>query len=128
MPRLLDADICVDLARGYPPALHWFASLTERPALPGLVVMELLAGCRNSREMRATRRFTQRFQIYWPNEEDCRRAVETYARAKLSHGLSVNDALIAETAIGLGATLCTFNVKHFRVVAGLNHEQPYPKS
>jgi predicted nucleic acid-binding protein len=125
---LLDADICVDLARGYPPALQWFASLNERPALPGLVVMELLAGCRNSREMQTARKFTRRFKLYWPAEQDCERAIDTYPKARLSHGLSVNDALIAECAIGLSATLCTFNVKHFRAVAGLSHRQPYRKS
>jgi predicted nucleic acid-binding protein len=124
---LLDADVCVDMARGYPPALQWFASLTERPALPGLVAMELLAGCRNGREMQVTRRFTRRFKLYWPTEQDCERAVDTYAKAKLSHGLSVNDALIAECAIGLGVTLCTFNVKHFRAVTGMSHQQPYRK-
>jgi len=128
MLLLLDADVCVDLARGYPPALHWFASLTERPALPGLVVLELLAGCRNGREMRTTRKFTRQFQLHWPREQDCERAIDTYARAKLSHGLSVNDALIAETVIGIGATLYTFNLKYFRAVAGLSHQQPYPKS
>lgn len=125
---LLDADVCIDLARGYPPALHWFASLTVRPALPGLVVMELLAGCRNSREMQVARKFTQRFKLHWPTEQDCERAIGTYAKAKLSHGLSVNDALIAECAVGLGATLCTFNLKHFRAVAGLHYQQPYRKS
>ena len=124
---LLDADICVDLARRYPPALQWFSSLAERPALPGMVVLELLAGCRNSREMQATRRFTRQFQCYWPTGPDCDRTIETYAKAKLSHGLSVNDALIAECVIGLGATLCTFNVKHFRAIIGLSHQQPYSK-
>src|SRR5438045_258933 len=125
---LLDADVCVDLARGYLPALHWFASLTERPALPGLVVMELLAGCPNGREMQVAHRFTRRFKLYWPTEQDCERAIDTYAKTKLSHGLSVNDALIAECAIGLGATLLTFNVKHFKAVGGLSHQQPYRKN
>lgn len=125
---LLDADVCVDMGRGYPPSLQWFASLTERPGLPGLVVMELLAGCRNGQEMQKVRKFTHSFKRYWPTEEDFERAIETYARLKLGYGLSVNDALIAECAIGLGATLCTFNVKHFRAVSGLIHHQPYPKS
>jgi hypothetical protein len=35
------------------------------------------------------------------------------------------DALIAACAIGLNSTLCTFNVKHYRIIAGLNREQSY---
>jgi predicted nucleic acid-binding protein len=124
---LLDADVCIDLGRGYLPALEWFAGLMEHPALPGLVVMELLAGCRNGREMQVARRFTRRFEAHWPTAGDCGRAVDTYTKLKLSHGLSVNDALIAACAIGLGATLCTFNVKHFSAIVGLSHQQPYPR-
>jgi predicted nucleic acid-binding protein len=43
------------------------------------------------------------------------------------HRLGLLDALIAACALGQGATLCTFNVKHHRVVAGLVTEQPYPR-
>jgi predicted nucleic acid-binding protein len=45
--------------------------------------------------------------------------------ADISQNLGLIDALIAGTTIGLGATLCTFNVKHYRNIAGLVVEQPY---
>jgi hypothetical protein len=35
--------------------------------------------------------------------------------------------LIGECAVGLSATLCTFNVKHYSVIPGLSIEQPYAK-
>jgi len=35
--------------------------------------------------------------------------------------------LIAATALGLGATLCTFNAKHYRNIAGLVIERPYAR-
>ena len=44
-----------------------------------------------------------------------------------SDNLGLVDSLIAATAVGLGAILCTFNVKHFRVVAGLQMQQPYKR-
>ena len=53
---LLDTDVCVDIARGYPPALEWYDQLPAPAALPGLVVLELLRGCRNTREMQRMRR------------------------------------------------------------------------
>jgi predicted nucleic acid-binding protein len=126
--RLLDSDVMVDLQRRYPPALAWFASLAEAPGLPGFVVLELLEGCRNKGEMARVQALATPYAIYWPTPADCERARTTFARARLSHRLSIPDVMIAESAIGLGATLCTFNVKHFRRVPGLVTEQPYVRS
>ena len=39
---LVDTDVLIDVQRGHPPALVWFASLTLMPAVPGFVVLELL--------------------------------------------------------------------------------------
>lgn len=39
---LLDTDVLMDVQRGHPPALAWFASLAALPAVPGFVVMELV--------------------------------------------------------------------------------------
>ena len=48
---LLDTDIMIDVLRKYPPAITWLASLGSTALmLPGLVVMELIQGCRNRAE------------------------------------------------------------------------------
>ena len=44
-----------------------------------------------------------------------------------AHGLGLLDALIAACAVGLSATLFTFNDKHYRVVPGLVTAQPYTR-
>lgn len=89
--------------------------------------MELVEGCRNQREVRALVRRLTPFQVYWPSEADQARALDTFSRAHLSHGLGLLDALIGEAAVGLAATLCTFNVRHFRAISGLTTEQPYTR-
>ena len=58
---------------------------------------------------------------------DCNRALADFTTYHLSHRLGLIDALIAATAIGLSMTLCTFNVKHYRVVPGLQIQQPYTR-
>jgi predicted nucleic acid-binding protein len=126
--RLLDSDIMVDLQRHFPPALAWFDSLTEAPGLPGFVALELLEGCRNKAEMARVQTHVALFAVYWPTPTDYQRAMATFSRARLSHRLSIPDVMIAECAVGLGATLCTFNVKHFRTVPGLVTEQPYRRT
>jgi predicted nucleic acid-binding protein len=125
--RLLDTDIMIDLQRRYPPALSWFTSLAEPPALPGIVVLELMQDCRNKAEMAVVENLVQPFEVYWPTLQDCARAVAIYPRVVLSHRVGISDILIGECAVGLGATLCTFNTKHFQTIPNLTLERPYRK-
>ena len=124
---LLDSDVLIDVQRGYAPAEAWLAGLREQPAVPGFVVMELVQSARNAREVEKALRFVSRMAVVWPDENNCTRALEIYSKLHLSHSLGLLDALIAATALGSGAPLCTFNVKHFRAVPGLATIQPYPK-
>jgi len=123
--RVLDTDVLIDLLRGYPPALAWFASLTDQSLVPGYAVFELLAGCNNALAVRRLQRWIRSFQRYWPTPADCDRARTTFARASLSHNLGIFAALIGECAVGLGVPLCTFSVRQIRAVADLTTEQPY---
>jgi predicted nucleic acid-binding protein len=49
--ELIDTDVLIDVQRGHPPALAWFANLDHLPAIPGFVVMELVQDARNAREV-----------------------------------------------------------------------------
>ena len=125
--RLLDTDVVVDAVRGYLPALHWLTSLGEQPGLPGVVMMELVEGCANKVELRRIQQMVKPYALHWPTSADCQNGLTYLTRFYLSHNLGLQDALIAATAIGRGATLCTFNVKHFGAVPGLVTEQPYAR-
>ena len=124
---LLDTDVLIDVQRGHPPALAWFASLTDVPAVPGFVVMELIQDARNAAEVTQALKLVAPLRIVWPTEADCTRALSDFTTYHLSHGLGLLDALIAACAVGLSATLCTFNVKHYKVVPGLVTAQPYKR-
>jgi hypothetical protein len=58
--------------------------------------------------------------VVWPTTADCQRALTDFIACYLSHNLGLLDTLIAACAIGLSATLCTFNVKHYRVCLALS--------
>jgi predicted nucleic acid-binding protein len=128
--RLLDTDVLIDISKNVPQAVAWFTAITQTdpPGLPGFTALEFLKGARTKAELARYRMLLVPFAVYWPTAADCARAVETCAQTSLTHNLSIPDLMIAECAIGLGATLCTFNVRHFRVVTGLVTEQPYPRS
>lgn len=125
--ELLDTDILIDVQRGHPPAVAWFSALTSLPAVPGLVVMELIQDARNSREVQQALNLVAPLQVVWPTEADCDRALSDFSEHHLSHGLGLLDALIAACAVGQSVTLYTFNVKHYRVVPGLVTGQPYTR-
>ena len=89
--------------------------------------MELMQDARNKREVEQALRLVKPLPIAWPTNADCERAMQDFRILHLSHSLGLVDALIAATSVGLGATLCTFNVKHYRSVAGLLTEEPYTR-
>jgi predicted nucleic acid-binding protein len=124
---LVDTDVLIDVQRGHPPALAWFAGLTDLPAVPGFVVMELIQDARNSKEVRGALKLVAPLPVVWPTAVDCARALSDFTAYHLSHGLGLLDALIAACAVGLSATLFTFNDKHYRMVPGLVTAQPYTR-
>ena len=125
--RVLDADIVIDMQRRHPAALAWFAALDIEPYVSGIAVMELYQGAQNRQQEREVEILISPLPIAWPSETDCHRALLDFRAYHLSHSLGLLDALIAATTIGLGATLCTFNVKHYRNITGLALEQPYTR-
>jgi predicted nucleic acid-binding protein len=122
---LLDTDVLIDIQRGHAPAITWFASLSELPSVPGFVVMELIQDSQNKQQLSNALKLVAPLPIVWATEADLIRALSNFTTYHLSHSLGLLDALIAACAVGQGATLCTFNVKHYRVVPGLVMAQPY---
>ncbi len=122
---LVDTDVLIDVQRKHPPAVERFASLTDLPAVPGFVAMELIQDARNTREIRQALKLIAPMSIIWPTENDCARALSDFTTYHLSHHLGLLDALIAACAVGRQAVLFTFNVKHYGVVTGLHVAEPY---
>lgn len=125
---LIDTDVMVDVIRRNPAASEWMnTERIEQCLLPGLTALELLRGCATKLDARRLERFTNRFRIVWPTVKDSERARHAYADANLAHGIGIIDMLIAETAVGLGVPLMTFNDKHFRVIPNLVAIKPYER-
>ncbi len=125
---LLDTDVMIDVMRDHAPAVAWLkVSPTEELGLPGLVVMELLQGCRTMDDQQRIEILLRPYLLYWPTQTDCTRALADFATFRLSHNLGLLDSLIAETAIGLGVALATFNEKHYRALSALKTLQPYSR-
>ncbi|MGE3540207.1 MAG: PIN domain-containing protein [Candidatus Tectimicrobiota bacterium] len=124
---LLDTDILIDVQRQHAPALAWFVGLTTVPGVPGFVVMELIQDAQNTAQVREVLKLVAPLPVFWPTAADCQRALHHFTAYHLSHNLGLLDALIAACAVGLSATLYTFNVKYYHVVPDLTIAQPYTR-
>ena len=120
---LIDSDVLVWLTRGHVGAARRLHAL-EAWRISAVTYIELAQGCRDKADLARLKkglaaRHTEIVPITPPISA---RAADLIDSLALSHGLRLADALIGATAIELGATLVTANVKHFTAVKGLNIE------
>lgn len=126
MTVFLDSDVLIDCLRGTEPSRIWLETVvSESFQVPGIVAMELAAGCQNRLELERMQKFLAAFEIVWPDASDMRLAYELLATHRLASNLGIPDCIIASMALARSARLYTFNHKHFRVVVGLDVQQPY---
>jgi predicted nucleic acid-binding protein len=88
-------------------------------------VFEVLAGCRNLREQRATLRSLATVEIAQVESGDSIRALQWYRFYHLSRGIGFLDCFVAAAARRLDCQVSTFNTKHFRAIPGLRAMRPY---
>ncbi|WP_081138899.1 MULTISPECIES: type II toxin-antitoxin system VapC family toxin [unclassified Halomonas] len=118
---LVDTDVLIWNLRGNIAAAE---RLDDLPgfSLSAVSYMELVQGMRNKQELNQLRQALHYWQakIVHLDEGVSARAtflVESYA---LSHNMQMADALIAATAMELGAPLLTANDRHYRHIDGLD--------
>jgi len=124
---LIDSDIIIDGARGDAQAKEFLGTSAAQHvlAISTITHLELLAGCRNSREWALTQATARQFSELELTPEISRIAVTLFDRYRLSHGIAIADGLIAATALSRGIPLVSKNQRHFRYIENLNL-LPYP--
>lgn len=123
---ILDTSILIDLLRAFPPATDWFSGLgRQRVAITPVVWMETIQGATNREKRSQAIRFLRQFGIAHPTEDDNRWAMRQTATFHLSHGIQLQDAMIASVAARLAVPLYTTNLKHFLPLPAVNAQKPY---
>jgi predicted nucleic acid-binding protein len=117
---LFDTDVLIWMQRGNSKAVRAIDS-ADSPKLSVATYMELIEGVRDKAELRDIKRtITQSGLMVLPLSENIGLRATTYLEEfRLAHGLDLVDALVAATAVENDETLCTANVKHFRVIRNL---------
>ena len=125
---LLDADVLIECLRGKPSALEWLRAAPDREfAVPGIVAMELMAGCRNRSGQDQIQKFAGRFPVLWPEAVEFALAFDLLIAHRLGSGLGIPDCLIAAMALRRNFSLYSFNLEHFAKIPELEVREPYTR-
>jgi len=125
---LLDTDVLIDCLRGLPTADEWLRESSDQTfGIPGIVAMELVAGCRDKVDLERVQAFLRRFNVIWPEANEFERAFDLLAAHRLEFGVEAPDCIIAAMALVRSVPLYTFNLKHYRSFPGLEVLAPYAR-
>ena len=125
---LIDTDVVIEFIRGNPKAAQWFlAQKNKVMGIPVIVRMELIQGVRSRQEQKALLKELDKYETIHLETGDTVRALKWFEAFFLSHGLGIMDCLIAAPAVRLERPLFTFNVRHYRVIPGLDARIPFER-
>ena len=118
MKAFVDSDILIWHLRGEPKALNLLQNLRDHEK------MELWTGAMQRSEViffmrpvetEPTLLFLSQFKTAPVDQSIVDRAGELYRRWNPSHGMDVNDAILAATVIQAGGVIYTLNTKHYPI-------------
>ncbi len=125
LPGLIATDLCVDLARGAPEAVQFFAAPPVEVRLATATYLELLSLARSPGEQRRVRRFVTPYAVLSLGPMASSRAVELLLAHHLADGLQQMQALMAATALAHEIPLFTRNPAPFAKIPELDVVKPY---
>ena len=125
---LIDTDVWIDYLRGHPQAIACVKKLPERVWISAVSVAELHAGVREGAERDALTLLLSTLEVADLTTEIAARGGLLRRDYGRSHGVGLNDALIAATALELDLQLLTLNVKHYPALEKQQLKQAYSKA
>lgn len=115
---IVDTTVVIHYFRKLPAAVMWVDSQPERLSVTALTQLEILYGSQSKAGQAANEAALTQFDIEYVTVSDQVWAVEQMRQFRLSHGVDINDCLIAAVAHRLQVPLYTHNVRHMSVMLG----------
>ena len=126
-PCLLDTDVLIDYLHRHPEAAALFQKLPDDCAICAVSVAELHAGVREGAERDGLNTLLSSFTLVELSAEIAAQGGLLRRDWGKSHGVGLNDALIAATALACGRVLLSLNSKHFPMLGKGQLVVPYKK-
>ena len=122
---IVDTTVVVHLYRRYAPALTWYGSLSQPLSIIPVTWMEVMYGAGSRAKQAACKALLNQFDLGYLTSADQDWAMEQIERYRLSHGVAINDCLIASVAHRLQMPLYTHNLKDMIPLIGALAIKPY---
>ncbi len=124
---VIDTDILIDFGLDKDDAVKSISTLEENYELTISVItaMELYSGCRSKRDLKKVDLLIADLNIHFVSKSISARAFELMKKYRSSHGVEINDMLIASTAIESDVKMISKNQKHYQFLSDLDLLQ-YP--
>jgi predicted nucleic acid-binding protein len=122
-------DILIDFSQDQSEAVQTIAQLEKDYdfCVSVIVAMELYAGIRSKKDLATVDSFLSDFRISFLTKSISEQAYSWMREFRPSHGVEINDMLIAATAYSTNTAFISKNQKHYRFLPGLNLFE-YPQS
>jgi predicted nucleic acid-binding protein len=119
---IVDTDILIDFSLDRPDAVQTMAILEENYTITVSVItaMELYAGCRSKKDLKIVDELLSGIQIELVTKVVSEKAFELMKKFRSSHGVEINDMLIAAAAMTLEVKFVSKNQKHYIFLPGLD--------
>ena len=112
---LVDTDVIIEYLRGREQAVEYLESLEGMLYVSVVTVAELYSGVRDN-EQEELEQFLNAFDVVAVEIALARSAGLCRKNYQPAHGTGLADAIVAMSAKALGATLVTFNRRHYPMV------------
>ena len=120
-PVIVDTDILIDFSLDRPDAVQTMAMLEENYTITVSVItaMELYAGCRSKKDLSEVEDLLSGLELHWITQTISEKGLSWMKEFRASHGVEINDMLIAGTAFINEIQLISKNQKHYRFLPDL---------
>jgi predicted nucleic acid-binding protein len=122
---IVDTTVVVHYFRKNPMAQTWVDTQPVRLPIVSITWLEVMHGAGSKAKESASKSILSRFDIIYLSEIDQQWAMQQVERFRLSHGVSINDCLIASVAFRLQVPLYTHNLKDMTPMLGKLAVKPY---
>jgi predicted nucleic acid-binding protein len=119
---IIDTDILIDFSLDRSDAIQTMALLEDQFILSVSVItaMELYSGCRSKKDLKRVDELLSDVHIEFVTKSISQKAFELMKKFRSSHGVEINDMLIATTSLNLEAKMISKNQKHYKFLPGID--------
>jgi len=121
-PVIIDTDILIDFSLDRSDAVQTMANLENKFLLSVSVItaMELYSGCRSKKDLKRVNELLSDIRIEFVTQSISQQAFDLMKKFRSSHGVEINDMLIAATSLNLKAKMISKNQKHYKFIPGID--------